>query len=75
MISVTLGGDLYVVELVVITGVVQGMTITKSGYVEICLVHVGGTRCVPSSTDHTLKRQAWVTLTVEVIHVFFFMFI
>ena len=74
MISVTLGGDLYVVELVVITGVVQGMTITKSGYVEICLVHVGGTRCVPSSTDNTLKILARITWTVEVIRTCLFIF-
>ena len=50
-----------------ITGVVQGMTITKSGYVEVFIVHVGGTRCVPSSTDNNLNIQAGITLTVEFI--------
>ena len=32
---------------------------------EICIIHVGGTRCVPSSTDHIMKRQARITLKVE----------
>ena len=30
-------------------------------------LHVGGTRCVPSSTDHIMNIQARITLTVEVI--------
>ena len=35
---------------------------------EICMiVHVGGTRCVTSSTDHTMKIQARIILTVECI--------
>ena len=36
-------------------------------YVKSVFVHVGGTRCVTSSTGHTLKIQACITLTVEVI--------
>ena len=33
---------------------------------EICIVvHVGGTRCVTSSTDHTMKIHARIILTVE----------
>jgi hypothetical protein len=34
---------------------------------EVFVIHVGGTRCVPSSTDHTLKILARITWTVEVI--------
>jgi hypothetical protein len=35
---------------------------------EICIiVHVGGTRCVTSSTDHYMKIHARITLTVEFI--------
>ena len=34
---------------------------------EVFVIHVGGTRCVTSSTDHSLKIQARITLTVEVI--------
>ena len=34
---------------------------------EVLMIHVGGTRCVPSSTDHTLKILARITWTVEVI--------
>ena len=33
----------------------------------VFIVHVGGTRCVPSSTANNLKRQARITLTVECI--------
>ena len=33
----------------------------------IGLVHVGGTRCVTSSTDNIMNIQARVTLTVEFI--------
>ena len=33
----------------------------------VFLTHVGGTRWVTSSPDHNLNRQAWITLTVEVI--------
>ena len=31
------------------------------------MIHVGGTRCVTSSTDHNLKIRARITLTVEFI--------
>ena len=41
----------------------------------IHVVHVGGTRCVPSSTGHPMKRHAWITLTVEFIRAMFFIFI
>ena len=36
-------------------------------YVKVLIVHVGGTRCVPSNTDHILNRQARVTWTVACI--------
>jgi len=32
---------------------------------EVFVVHVGGTRCVTSSTDNIMKRQARITLTVD----------
>ena len=38
-------------------------------------VHVGGTRCVPSSTDNIVKIRARITLTVEFIHVFFYFYL
>ena len=31
------------------------------------MIHVGGTRWVPSSTDNIMKIHARITLTVEVI--------
>jgi hypothetical protein len=34
---------------------------------EVLIVHVGGTRCVPSSTGNIMKRHARITLTVEFI--------
>ena len=34
---------------------------------EIFIIHVGGTRCVTSSTDHIMKIRARITLTVEFI--------
>ena len=37
--------------------------------VQVCvfIVHVGGTRCVPSSTDNIMNIHARITLTVEFI--------
>jgi hypothetical protein len=41
----------------------------------VFVVHVGGTRCVTSSTGNIMKIQARITLTVEVIRTcIFFMF-
>ena len=42
---------------------------------EVFIIHVGGTRCVTSSTDHYLKIQARITLTVEVIRTCLFLFL
>ena len=33
----------------------------------VFIVHVGGTRCVTSSTDNIMKIHAGITLTVECI--------
>ena len=33
----------------------------------VFIVHVGGTRCVTSSTDHSMTIHVRITLTVEVI--------
>ena len=42
---------------------------------EICLiVHVGGTRCVTSSTGNIMNIQVRITLTVEVIRTCIFLF-
>jgi len=42
---------------------------------EVFVVHVGGTRCVTSSTDNTMKRQARITLTVDCIRGCIFIFL
>ena len=43
---------------------------------EICIiVHVGGTRCVTSSTDHYIKMHARITLSVEFIRTCIFLFL
>jgi hypothetical protein len=36
----------------------------------VFVIHVGGTRCVTSSTDNTMNRQARITLKVAYVHVF-----
>ena len=41
----------------------------------VFIVHVGGTRCVPSSTDNILKIRARITLTVEFIRTCIFLFL
>ena len=41
---------------------------------EICIVPVGGTRCVTSSTANNMNRHARITLTVEVIRTCIFLF-
>ena len=43
---------------------------------EIFIIHVGGTRCVTSSTDNIMKIRARITLTVEFIRgcIFIFLF-
>ena len=45
------------------------------GYVKsVFMIHVGGTRCVPSSTDHIMKILARITLKVEIIRTCIFLF-
>jgi len=39
------------------------------------MIHVGGTRCVTSSTDNIMKIHAWITLTVEFIRGYIFLFL
>jgi len=41
----------------------------------VFVIHVGGTRGVPSSTDNIMKRLARITLTVEFIRTFIFLFL
>ena len=38
---------------------------------EIFIIHVGGTRCVPSRTGNIMNIRARITLTVECIRTFF----
>ena len=40
---------------------------------EVFIVHVGGTRCVPSSPDPCMNRQARITLSVECIRTCIFL--
>jgi len=42
---------------------------------EVFVIHVGGTRCVPSSTDNNMNIYAWITLTVECIRTGLFLFL
>ena len=54
----------------------DGDLATEWLYVKVLIVHVGGTRRVPSSTDHTMNRQARITWTVACIRTcIFFMFL
>ena len=41
---------------------------------EVFVVHVGGTRCITSSTDNIMKIHARITLTVEFIRTCIFIF-
>jgi hypothetical protein len=38
------------------------------------MIHVGGTRCVTSSTDKIMNIHARITLTVEFIRGYIFLF-
>ena len=42
---------------------------------EVFIIHVGGTRCVTSSTDNIMKILARITLTVEFIRTCIFIFL
>ena len=42
---------------------------------EVFIIHVGGTRCVTSSTDHIMKIHAGITWTVECIRGCIFLFL
>ena len=41
----------------------------------VFIIHVGGTRCVTSSTDNIMKIRARITLTVEFIRGYIFIFL
>ena len=41
----------------------------------VFMMHVGGTRCVPSSTDNSMKIRARITLTVEFIRGYIFLYV
>jgi hypothetical protein len=41
----------------------------------VFIVHVGGTRCVTSSTDNIMKIHVRITLTVEFIRTCIFLFL
>jgi len=41
----------------------------------VFIIHVGGTRCVTSSTDNNLKKHARITLNVEFIRGYIFIFL
>ena len=56
--------------------VAQGRGQPWQRYVKsVFIVHVGGTRCVPSRTDNIMKRQARITLKVEFIRGYIFLFL
>ena len=40
----------------------------------VFIIHVGGTRCVTFSTDHSMKIRARITLTVACIRTCLFIF-
>ena len=42
---------------------------------EVFMIHVGGTRCVTSSTDNILKRHFRITWNVECIRGYIFTFL
>jgi hypothetical protein len=42
---------------------------------EVCMIHVGGTRCVTSRTANNMKIRARITLTVECIRTCIFLFL
>ena len=47
----------------------------KCRYVKsVCIIHVGGTRCVTSRTANNMKIRARITLTVEFIRTCIFLF-
>ena len=41
----------------------------------VFVIHVGGTRCITSSTDNIMKILARITLTVEFIRGYIFIFL
>ena len=65
------------VAVVVVAPVEPAMVVVGARMVrEVFMIHVGGTRCVTSSTGNNMKIQARITLTVEFIRgcIFIFLF-
>ena len=59
-----------------LTRILDGMSMWTQRYVKsVFMIHVGGTRCVTSSTDNNMKIRARITLTVEVIRTCIFLFL
>ena len=54
---------------------VQKERVERIGKSVFIMIHVGGTRCVTSSTDNMMKIQARITLTVECIRRCIFLFL
>ena len=58
------------------SSVIPGSMSPKSRYVKsVFIIHVGGTRCVTSSTDNIMKIHVRITLTVECIRVFVYVYL
>ena len=51
-----------------------GAVPASTRYVEVFVVHVGGTRCVTWSIDRIVQRHACITWGVEFIRAIFFIF-
>jgi len=54
---------------------VRGMDSFPIRVREVFMIHVGGARCVPSSTDNNMKIPARITLFVACIRSFIFFFL
>ena len=64
------------VAVVVVAPVEPAMVVVGARMVrEVFMIHVGGTRCVTSSTANMMKIQARITLTVEFIRTCIFIFL
>ena len=63
-----LKGNVIVVGLVITFNRGGGIHFLFHVFVKsVFMIHVGGTRCVPSSTDNSMKIHVRITLTVEFI--------
>ena len=60
---------------VVVGGLVLVVSHVERYVKSVFVVHVGGTRCVTSSTDHYMNIHARITLSVEFIRTCIFLFL